>query len=356
MTNSRNNQEVIHATNRAMNRLEAKIAALNMAKGPVRGKNRNRSTRVGRAETTANIPLQMSYTQRQPQGSTTHVFTFSDMIGYIPINGDTPVGQTWEFPLNPTQLSSTKLKNLSKNFEKFAFKRARFSVGVNMPTNVSGTYVVGYAENPDQAFTAGVDAPQQVYALARAVTKPYWQRADVDAVFSDRKKKYNIDFDSTETMQTTQGKFVVANVSPPTVAGSEAGVGVINVPLFMDYTVEMYGSAIQSTPDTGAPAIWPGGTFTSIGVEGTYEFVPAVGEVATPATTYQAPYLVNPAFTLTDSQQDVVLCPFIAKKVTVPTDRYCFYESLDDFNNDNFVKFPVGNVQHTVRTTIQPLN
>jgi hypothetical protein len=291
-----------------------------------------RKTRVLRNRTgagaMANIPLQMAYTKQQTSSTRPITVSFSDMLDGVVVGPTTAAGTTWQYPLNPLKLAGTRMQAYAALYGKFRFKRMRLCVGVNAPTTISGNYMAGYFNNPDFDIPSGPQASRVVYAQPNTVNKPWWQRGDIDARLVDAGKWYNIDADSSEIMQTTQGKFVIVNVSPPSTTSSTT------IPIFVDYTIEFSEPAINAPASTGPAALFPAGTFTQTLVGGVYTFVPATGEtVSLPTFVPGSGYAVFPPFQMiANNTGDNIDCSVMTQTNTMAPFNYGVYESISDYN------------------------
>lgn len=309
---------------REVAQLSNRLAGLRVAKSkkPVK--------RQAFRETNANVPLQMAYTQRQNTGTGRVRMTFCDQLTSLTVGPATPTNTLYEYPLNPLQLGG-RMQILAQAYQKFKFVSVKFSVGVNMPTTTSGNYTVAYTENPDQAFAPNITS-QQVFALPMAVNKPWWQRGDSIARITDKAKWYNLDIDSSEIMQTTQGKFVVVNVSPPTTTAP------VTVPIFMEYTIEFSDAAIQNNAVAVSTFIFPAGTFTKTISPTTYSFAASAGEPAIPALTLNKAYYVAPEIIITDGQGDLITAGVIALS---GVNNYVFAATMDEYNKNIIIGGPL---------------
>jgi hypothetical protein len=280
-------------------------------------------------ETNAQIPLQMAYTQRQSGGMRNHVERIDEQIDSIVVGPTTGSGQLFEILLNPILMGGA-LTQMSQMYQKYRFRSFKFSVGVNMPTNTGGNYTVAYCENPDQAFGTPAAAPGQVYRLPGAVNKPWWQRGDSLAIITDRSKWYNIDADSNEIMSTTQGKFVVVNVSPPTVTAA------VTVPIFIDCIIEFSGSAIQNNESVVTSLSVPASVMVKQG-NFSYLMTPNVGESAIPAFVIGKPYYLGPNAPITDGNNDTQTAQVISAATAT---TFFMYESMADFDKQLYLGGP----------------
>lgn len=181
------------------------------------------------------VPLNIGYQTKQISSETPYVMRGSEILSGFNAGPNSTTGEYFELSVNPTTLTGTRVQSLAKNFQKYRFKRLELKVAVNTSTTTTGSGLVGYFENPDQAISA-ITALNQIYANPGATQFPWWQQAKIKARITDR-KWYNVDQDSAELMLTTQGKFAIGVVQPPSQE--------LIVPLIVDYEVEFMGATIQ---------------------------------------------------------------------------------------------------------------
>lgn len=271
----------------------------------------------------------MAYTQRQTGGAINTVMRIDDQIDSITVGPATVSGQLFEILLNPILLGG-RIATFAEAYQKYRFRSFKLSVGVNMPTNTGGNYTVAYCENPDQAFGTAPSVPRQVYNLPGAVNKPWWQRGDSLAKITDKNKWYNIDADSLEIMSTTQGKFVLTNVSPPTVTAP------VTVPIFIDCVIEFSGAAIQNNQIVKTSFTFPAGVMVKSANPTIYTFTASPTEPPIPVLTIGKPYYLGPSATILNGEEDTMTCQVIMAGTTAST--YSFFQTMEDFD----VNEPVG--------------
>lgn len=340
--NSRTKKDLVKLE-RATNKLASRFAT-NLFVGKQRPARKVRAS-VRSADNMANVPLQVAYTKRQVTGPQTTRVRFSDQLANIVVTPTEPVGRLWQFPLNPLQMARTRLRQYAGLYGKFRFKAAKLCVGVNMPTTVNGNYTLGYAQNPDFEFGFGERATAQVYALKDAVNKPWWMKGESVMNITDKQKWYNIDADSDEVMMTTQGQFVLTNVSPPSITAP------VTVPIFIDYDVEFSENAIQSNGNAN-PVLWPAGTFTPTVVTSSFTYTISPDEtLAQPVLELNVPYTAYPPFGLNTSEGQKQLVGVMA---TTNNTNFSFYTTLDAYRN-NVAFGPTGTDPSPVpRTNVTP--
>jgi hypothetical protein len=214
-------------------------------------------------------------------------FAASETIGFLELSSTTPVGTLLTFPINPTQLSGTRLSSMSLNFQRFRVRRLGVTLICNLPFTAGGSVYMGYCSNPDQMFsTTSTTLLQQIkvlpYSCAANLTVPVSMNCKVDTT-----KQFFIDIDSSEIMNTTNGKVLIALQSSSNITGTAL------IPIDISYDVEFIDPAVQ---DVASPTtqVFPGGTWGSGTTPGfsTGDIVPL------PSLTVGIPYLIEPAYQL----------------------------------------------------------
>jgi len=150
---------------------------------------------------------------------------------------------TVSFNLNPLEFEGTRLQTLAKAFQKYRFtNKTKLTLQTQAPSIATGSYVVGYSENPDQDMGSGEDALRSISALDGASSGPIWVAQTIPARISDRSKWYNVDSDTAEVMMAIQGKFVVQQTSPVSIIGNSEK---LVAPVWLEWEVEFAGQAVQ---------------------------------------------------------------------------------------------------------------
>lgn len=307
--------------------------------------------------TQTSIPIAQAYTIRNNMTETPHRERASEIIGQIAVGPGLPIQLPFSFNLNPLDMPGTRLNRLASAFQKYRFRSARLRVVSNLPTNISGSLAIGYAENPEQGIPTGPDSVNAVYGLTNGSITALYTPVYTEARIKDKAKWYNIDADSEEVMMTTQGKFVCV------VASAASVTAIQNLPVILDYDVDLIGAAVQistsNNPILQFPACTVGprnpSTTGSIG----NALTPKSGEIAKPAMVTAAGYRLYPAvqlypFSISDEPVQVTV---MSLRNAGATDYFAFYETEDDFA----LATPIGggfinNPQDFNRTTIQLLN
>lgn len=191
-----------------------------------------------------NVPYQKAIQVQQTVTVNSTVIRAQELIGSIIIIPDS--GSIFSYPINPIDptYSGTRLQQLAGSFQKYRFRKLHFRVMTNLPTTVGGTITTGYAENPEQSISSTYeDAQREIFALDGANISNLWVHNIVRCNIRDKKKWYNIDPDSTEAMQTTQG---IVYLLP---SGDINITNPVYVPVVLDYEIEFTGAAKQNIID-----------------------------------------------------------------------------------------------------------
>jgi hypothetical protein len=173
-----------------------------------------------------------------------------EIIGTFPFLNNEEFSNLGKFPtvtfnLNPLEFQGTRLQTLAKAFQKYRFtNKTKLTMQSQAPSIATGSYVVGYSENPDQDMGTGDNALRSISALDGASSGPVWVAQTIPARISDRSKWYNVDSDTAEIMMAIQGKFVIQQTSPVSVIG---GAESLVAPVWLDWEIEFMGQAVQVT-------------------------------------------------------------------------------------------------------------
>lgn len=233
------------------------------------------------------IPVAQATTVRQIRNNHKHVETARELIGTFQMDVNTPVGRGQTYMMNPLTLAGTRISKLAQNYQKFRFKRLGMTVQSTASSATGGLYTVGYNSNPDAEVGTGVGALQKVSALPGMTSASAWTTTTVNGKIEDTNKWYNLDADSAEVMQTTQGYFAIICGATPTAP--------VSYPIWLDYTIEFSGAAINDAPEL--LGLWPAGTWTRDPADlYSATFVAAPGEPPPPTTVFNRTYTVNPAW------------------------------------------------------------
>lgn len=284
-----------------------------------RKRNKRNRNKVSNTQTMAtSVPMEIAYTVKQTSRPNFHVERACEIIGQISISPTDSTGKSVKFMMNPLTMVGTRLQNLAKNYQKYRFKRISMKLQSSTTTSTNGLYVVGYNSNPDFEY-APATAVQAAFSLPGAQSANVWRTTDTMAKIEDKGKWYNVDADSDELMQTTQGMFVFVVQSPPTTTAP------ITFPVLLDYEIEFSGSAVNDLLQS-TPFLWPAGNFNFAG--GVFTFTQTAGEPAPPNLPANTVYVINPEWPVSpgDVEADIGV-------VLKTTNSFVFYRSLDDYNS-----------------------
>lgn len=199
---------------------------------------RKQNTTVRR---TAVVPVTQSYNIKNSTRNTTQVIRGSEYLTSWVI-ASTSAGRLVEIPLDPVNdyYDRLRIKLLASSFGKFRFRRARLTVGCNFATTISGNFLISYSENPQLQLASLTDSAlfNQIYAM-NGQSSPFWSPITYDAKIRDRSKWYNIDADSSNLMDSIQGKFILAIQTTPSAPLP------VTIPILLDYEIELVDPAIQ---------------------------------------------------------------------------------------------------------------
>jgi len=327
-----------------INSLKSKLGNMVTTRPKMRKSNRNRVNRnqASYQKTATEIPMEIAYTVKQTSRQKIHTESASEYMGSFTITPTTPIGTTTAFFLNPLGMTGSRLQKLASVYQKYRFKKFSLTLQSSSTTAINGLYILGYSSNPDYELPPGNEI-NAIYALPGATSANVWRTVTSHAKLINQNKWFEIDADSREIMDTTQGVFFLAIQSPLSMSTS------VSLPIIIDYTIEFTGSAIQNV-SSNPIQIWPAGVFSYNSLTANYTFTAATGEPAIPETGNGNPYFVNPSWIVDALSGPETMNAYI--RVMVPTTAsYNFYESLEDFHlNEPIV---INSTFAVNRTTIQ---
>jgi hypothetical protein len=291
------------------------------------------------------VPMEIAYTVKQITNQRNHVETAREYIGNFVINQNSPIGQLTIFPLNPVLLTNTRLSRLASNFAKFRFRRLALTVQSSSTTAVNGLFIVGYNSNPDAEILPGQEVAC-VMNLPGAISTNVWRTITSVGKIIDGNKWYNVDLDSSEIMNTTQGYFAIVLQSVPNLAANTSLV----MPVMLDYTIEFSGSAVNRLALANNILVFPASTW--VVASGNFSNPTALGgEPSVPALVSGKPYLIIPEYPVvsTSGEQSATVMVLVQGSGTL------FYINLEAFQQGTpmvGLSYPFN----TNRTTLTPLN
>lgn len=292
----------------------------------------------------AEIPVNLAYSVKQNVSQPIQRLKAREAIGSFAIGPMTVIGATTNFMMNPILLQDSRLARIASVYQKFRFRNLAITVQSSATTATGGLMVLGYCSNPDFEITPNRDSSwKAVMDFPGAQSTNLWRTVTSVAKLQDKNKWYNVDADSAEIMQTTQGYFAISVQSPSTTTAP------ISMPVWLDYEVEFTGAAIAQAPSQTF-ANWPEGTFSYSSITGNYTFSRVAGEtLPIPSTTNGVAYIVNPTWPCAVTNGTETFEEDIT--VMVPTAlSYNFYRTLDDVETNNNFKIP--NDVYVMRSTI----
>lgn len=291
-----------NVTNSRSKAVMVPVQQLIVRRGPKVAQRPKQQRASGATSRQVTLPYQTAMCITNNSADKNFVLNRSEFLTDFVIGPTDIVGSVATLPLNPASdlYKGTALQNVARIYQKYRFSKMKLMFANTTGTNNGGSIVVAYVENPDQAVTSVRD----IYSLPGSKVFPLWMPIEINAFFKDP-RMYNIDVDSTEVMQTTQGKFVIGVVALPTTTGNNS------FPLILDYTCTYAGSANQ---DFGTKPAITGFLGQSAGagstgpVHGPFVIVTAssgytIAEVFTTEYGYKA---TNPIWNLT-SPVEIVL-------------------------------------------------
>lgn len=200
-----------------------------------------------------NLPANVFTTKVNRMAQKTHKIPFQEIVGRMEIFANNPPGNKpfapTAIPMNPMLWKpDSRLRNLSKAFEKFRFNKLTMTIRSGAPTTSQGELIAAYAENPDYYINPR-DPSSSLSALGGAASFNIWGQTQLDARIMDKKKWYNVDPDSEELMMVQQGTWYIFQTSPTNLSGSTYAS------VWLEGEIEFTGTAAQhdttQNQDTG---------------------------------------------------------------------------------------------------------
>jgi hypothetical protein len=343
-TNNKNKTATRKAV-KQLDNLSNRLDAMLSKRKPVRRLNKRRPQRQNNRAvgiTAVNVPMEIAYTVSQKTTQSVHREKACEYIGNVTFSPSSVIGTAMLFRMNPILLSGTRLARLASSFQKFRFRRLALTLQSSTTTSTNGLYIVGYNSNPDAEAPSGQAIPF-AFDLPGAQSGNVWRTITSNGRIEDPRKWYNVDPESLEVMQTTQGYFMVVLQSVPSTTGP------ITFPVILDYEVEFTGSALNPL-STSPIQLFPAGTFTYNSVSGNYTFAAATGEPALPTTVNNVGYRLLPSYPITvvDSDGPTLITALIIMPTAL---SWAFFASEEDY--DKAIPIMATVTQITPRTTIQ---
>jgi len=273
-----------------------------------------------------NVPVATATTIRQTNVDRTHVETNREQVGLFSILPTSQVGDVTVFSMNPLSLSGTRLQAMAQNYQKFRFRRISMTIQSSASTATGGLYVVGYNSNPDAELGTGLATVQRIATLPGSVSANAWRTVTSAAKLEDPNKWYNLDADSEEVMQTTQGYFAMAVQIP----ASSTGPTVYAV--WLDYTIEFKGNSIN--PVSSFVGLFPASDWARVGATNIYVPTPSGGEPGLPTVVTGAIYSLNPGWPVKLNEgTDVTIRAMRCNNST--GNQYGLFETIKDAQVNN---------------------
>lgn len=273
-----------------------------------------------------NVPVATATTIRQTNVDRTHVETNREQVGLFTISPTSGVGDSTVIKMNPLTLAGTRLQAMARNYQKYRFRRVSVTIQSSASTSIGGLYVVGYNSNPDAELSAGLATVQRIATLPGAVSANAWRTVTSRARLEDPNKWYNLDADSEEVMQTTQGYFAIAVQIPST------GTGPTTYAVWLDYTIELKGNALNSASDF--VGLFPACGWARVGTTNNYVPTPVAGEPALPGVVTGAIYSINPGWPVTLNDLTEVTVGSM-RCINSAGNQYALFETIKDAQVNN---------------------
>lgn len=288
---------------------------------------RNRSRRGAPIENTS-VPLASRYIISNNSPDSKCMERGFEFIGSMTLTQNTPANTVYRFDMNPLSYPNTRLSNLANSFQKYKFRKMELMLQNNFSTGTSGNVIVAYSENPDYQVQQGSQLAQnQAFALAGSKSANFWQPVAIEARFSERTRWYNVDADSNQTMNTTQGAFYIVLQNPPNTTTPQT------IPIMLRYDIEFSGASFSTQAVNQTQYSAPEGTlnFNVSGTQVYARWTPSTGFSLPPAPS-NALYACTPSLEIGDNQAKCLYIVDSGSATWLTTSNVYFYASSDLFN------------------------
>lgn len=288
---------------------------------------------VPRRSRNVNTSIPAAYATRVIQNSSNrvHVETAREIIAPFIMSNNSIPGDSIAYDLNPIRMIGTRLQKLASNYQQYRFRKCAITMQSPASTTSSGLYAIGYTRNADQEIGTGLSAIQTITTMPGAATSSVWNTCTSHASLDS--KWYNLDADSQEVMDTTQGFFAACVLSAPTTTTS------VSFAVWLDYTIEFRGNAVQRTPTF--IGLFPSGTWTRVGATTSATFVTDANEPPFPTTSVNQIYTINPFWSVTDTNGTVLSIRAMVKTTAV-NNPWVFYSSIDQAQVGDAISIPAS--------------
>lgn len=279
----------------------------------------------------SSIPAALATRVIQNTQNRIHTETHREVIAPFVMNPTSQPGDNVIYDMNPARLAGSRLQKLALNYQQYRFRRLAVTLQSPAPSTASGLYAIGYTRNADQEIGTGIAAIQSITNMPGASVSTVWNTTTAHA--SVDSKWYNIDADSQEIMDTTQGFFAACVMVPPSTTGP------VSFAVWLDYTVEFRGSATQRVPQF--LGLFPAGNWTRVGTTTGATFIADSGEPPFPTTNLNVIYSVNPAWEVTDTNSTLQTIRAMVKTSAV-NNPWVFYQSVEGAQTGDAISIPAS--------------
>lgn len=300
-----------------------------MARQMVIIKNTKRQVPRRPRQVNTSIPAALATRVVQNTPNRIHTEVHREIVAPFVMQTTSQPGDNIIYLLNPVTMIGTRIQKLAQNYQQYRFKRAAITMQSPASSAASGLYAIGYTRNPDQEIGSGLSAIQTITNMPGAVTSSVWNTCTSHASLDS--KWYNIDADSQEWMDTTQGQFAACVLVAPTTTTS------VSFAVWFDYTIEFRGSATQRVPQFAG--LFPAGTWTRVGNTTGATFASLPGEPPFPPTTVNAIYTINPVWAVTDTNNTQTTIRSMVK-TTGAGNPWVFYNSVEGAQTGDAISIP----------------
>lgn len=135
---------------------------------------------------------------------------------------------------------ATRLKNISRNYERYRFDHLKFEVTAGVSSTTTGNYVLAFAENPEVLVGHGVTAWNNVNGNPNSIKRNWWEAGEFVPKRSS-KMLYTQQLPNQSLKWSSDGALMMA------VGGKASQAGQLTITC--TYTVTFYDAIVQEEPE-----------------------------------------------------------------------------------------------------------
>lgn len=161
------------------------------------------------------------------------------------VEGATAGQNILSLPINPANLTGTRLERFCELFDKFVFKSLRFHYVPAVPTTAAGSLIMAYDRDvKDTTPSQDTQGIREYLAMMNSKTGQIWEKFTINCPLSDTQDFYYVDGGDLDDRLANQGKFYLAVMTP--LNSTSVGSGSI----WMEYDIVLMDPQLSSVATT----------------------------------------------------------------------------------------------------------